>query len=47
MTVGYPFVSEKATIILEEQGKLDNTFTQPFRRRKPWRIPWPRAASNE
>lgn len=22
MTVGYPFVSEKATIILEEQGKL-------------------------
>jgi ferredoxin len=27
---------------LEEQGKLTNTFTQPFRRRPQWRIPWPR-----
>ncbi len=29
-------------IHLEEQGKLDNKFETPFRRRKPWRIPWPR-----
>ncbi len=29
-------------IHLEEQGKLDNTFSQPFRRRKPWRLSWPR-----
>jgi len=27
---------------LEEQGKLTNTFTQPFRRRPQWQIPWPR-----
>ena len=29
-------------IHLEEQGKLDNTFEQPFRRRKPWKMTWPR-----
>jgi len=27
---------------LEEQGKLTNTFSQPFRRRPQWQIPWPR-----
>jgi len=27
---------------LEQQGKLSNTFDQPFRRRPQWRIPWPR-----
>ena len=25
-------------IHLEQQGKLGNTFKQPFRRRKPWRL---------
>ncbi len=29
-------------IHLEEQGKLSNTFDQPFRRRKPWKLEWPR-----
>ena len=29
-------------IHLEEQDKLDNKFQTPFRRRKAWRIPWPR-----
>jgi len=27
---------------LEEQGKLSNKFTEPFRQKKQWRIPWPR-----
>ncbi|HCA47295.1 MAG TPA: hypothetical protein DEP45_08010 [Armatimonadetes bacterium] len=29
-------------IHLEEQGKLTNTFTEPFRRRPDWQLPWPR-----
>jgi len=29
-------------IHLEEQGKLGNTFDQPFRRRPDWQLPWPR-----
>ena len=29
-------------IHLEEQGKLSNTFTEPFRRRPDWQLPWPR-----
>ncbi len=27
---------------LEEQGKLTNTFDQPFRRRPQWKLDWPR-----
>jgi len=34
-------------IHLEQQGKLDNKFQTPFRRRKPWRIPWPRTAAGD
>jgi hypothetical protein len=29
-------------IHLEEQGKLENTFDRPFRRRPDWRLPWSR-----